>query len=62
MRYTATITFTSSRGKQGRRQFMVDSKIDGNPWNYAYRAGITLAGNVGGHGVHVVGLKAWSEC
>lgn len=60
MRYTATVTFTSSRGNQGRRQFMIDTNLDGNAWTYAYRAGIALATSVGGHGVHVVGLKEWS--
>ncbi|QIN96670.1 hypothetical protein [Synechococcus phage S-N03] len=59
MRYTATVTFTAKNGKQGRRQFMVDTAVDGNAVEYAYRAGMAAAAAVGGYGVHVVGLRAW---
>lgn len=62
MRYVASITFTSARGNQARRQFLVDTNLNGNAVTYAYRAGIALASRVGGHGVHLVDLKASTEC
>lgn len=59
MRYTATVTFTSKTGKIGKRQFMVDTAIDGNAVEYALRAGAHAAHAVGGYGVHLANLKAW---
>jgi len=61
MRYIASITFTSARGHQGRRAFLIDTKLDGNAITYAYRAGIALVSRVGGHGVHVVELQKLEE-
>ena len=59
MRYTATVTFTARNGKIAKRQFMIDTEIDGNAVEYAYRAGIHAASVVGGYGVHLDNLRAW---